>query len=137
MPFLFFDLARWEVRQSVASNAPGATLLFAREDWQARPFRALVCDEDVWFILDQTALGTSYLPVRSPETFLAVRHGSTRDRGHTWTQYGPSGLEEYLRDRPLREGGPEALVPEWALAVYREIQDELVGSSHPVIPPGG
>jgi hypothetical protein len=137
MPFLFFDLARWEVRQSIPTNAPGATLLFAREDWRERPFRALVCDEDVWFILDQTAIGTSYLPVRSPEVFLAVRHGGTRDRGHTWTQYGASGFEDYLRDRPLRPGGPEALLPEWALAVYCEIRHELVaGSSRPVRSPG-
>jgi glycosyltransferase involved in cell wall biosynthesis len=131
MPFLFFDLARWEVRQSIPTNAPGATLLFAREDWQERPFRALVRDEDVWFILDQFSIGTSYLPVRRPEVFMAVRHGGSADRGHTWRNYGVTGLEEYLRDRPLWKGGPESLLPSWALAVYRGIHDELVKRSSP------
>src|SRR5215216_5164074 len=28
MPFLFFDVARWEIRRSIDVNAPGATLLF-------------------------------------------------------------------------------------------------------------
>ncbi len=57
MPFLFFDVARWEVRRSIDVNAPGATLLFAREDWEARPFRPVRFDEDVWYLLDQLRRG--------------------------------------------------------------------------------
>jgi glycosyltransferase involved in cell wall biosynthesis len=133
MPFLFFDVARWEVRRSIAVNAPGATLLFAREEWEARPFRPVRYDEDVWFLLDQLRLGAAALPVRAPELFLAVRHqGVGRDRGHTWTHQGDGEqLEAYLARRPLREGGPEALLPDWALAFYRELRRELLGLAEP------
>jgi glycosyltransferase involved in cell wall biosynthesis len=128
MPFLFFDVARWEVRRSIEHNIPGATLLFAREDWQQRPFRALPRDEDVWFLLDQMRQGVSMLPVRALETFLAVRHaGARQDRGHTWTHQADGGaLETYLQDRPLYDGGPEALLPDWALAIYRDLRRELL-----------
>src|SRR5262249_17769531 len=98
MPFLFFDIARWEVRQSIDNNAPGATLMFAREDWQERPFRALPRDEDVWFMLDQHSAGSVVVPVRAPNIYLAVRHrGTGPDRGHTWThQSNGDILESYL-----------------------------------------
>ncbi len=130
MGFLFFDVARWEVRRSVEENAPGATLLFTREDWEEHPFRAVPRDEDVWFYLDQVRAGGSYVTVDAPETFLAVRHGGgLRDRGHTWTrQLDGQPLETYLLDRPLYEGGPEALLPAWAIGRYRELQEELVNA---------
>src|SRR5919197_2308128 len=67
MPFLFFDVARWEGQRSIPNNIPGATLLFTREDWGERPFRALPGDEDVWFLLDQARAGARLLPVRVPE----------------------------------------------------------------------
>jgi glycosyltransferase involved in cell wall biosynthesis len=126
--FLFFDVVRWEVRWSTDLNAPGATLLFAREDWQVRPFRPLSQHEDMWFISDQVRAGIVPLAVQAPETFLAVRHrGSRVNRGHTWThQRNGQPLEGYVRDRPLYKPGPEGLLPPWALAVYREIHDELV-----------
>ncbi len=126
--FLFFDVARWEVRWSTDRNVPGATLLFARDDWQACPFRPISQHEDMWFILDQVRAGIVPLAVRAPETFLAVRHrGSIVERGHTWThQRNGQQLEESLRDRPFYEPGPEALLPQWALAVYRELHHELV-----------
>src|SRR5262249_38026445 len=85
MGFLFFEVGRWEVRRSLENNVPGATLLFAREDWEERPFRALPQDEDVWFLLDQLRVGATALPVQAPEAFVAVRHRGGRDRGHTWT----------------------------------------------------
>ena len=47
MPFLFFELARWEIRRSIDLNVPGATLLFDRDDWRERLFRDLAWDEDV------------------------------------------------------------------------------------------
>ncbi|GEM_PF-1081386 len=138
MPFLFFDLARWEVRRSAAANAPGATLLFARDDWQERGFRAVRRDEDVWFVQDQTRAGVKLLPVRAPELFLAVRHrGSTRDRGHTWTHQGNGQiLEEYMAERPLHEGGPEELLPDWALEPYRELRRDLAATLVPGGAPG-
>jgi glycosyltransferase involved in cell wall biosynthesis len=129
MPFRFFDIGRWEVRQSVANSAPGATLLFSREDWQAVPFRGLPQDEDIWFLLDQLAAGSVALPVQAPETYLAVRHrGSLIDRGHTWThQSNGQTLESSLLGRALYEQTPEALLPSWALDVYRDLRREMRG----------
>jgi glycosyltransferase involved in cell wall biosynthesis len=136
MPFLFFDVAHWEVRRSVGNNIPGATLLFGRDDWQAQGFRALPRDEDVWFFLDQIRAGVTPLPVRAPEVFLAVRHrGGRRDRGHTWThQMSGQTLEDYLSERPLYDGGPEALLPDWALDVYRDLRRDLMGTARPPEP---
>jgi hypothetical protein len=131
MPFLFFDIARWEVRQSVDNNAPGATLLFSREDWLERPFRALPGDEDVWFYLDQCRLGAAVLAVRALELFLAVRHaGALQDRGHTWTHQGNGlVLEDYLQHRPVYKRSPEALLPDWAVERYRSLRGDLIASS--------
>ena len=127
MPFLFFDVSRWEVRRSIGNNMPGATLFFAREDWQERPFRAVRQDEDVWFLLDQTITGR-VRPVRALETYLAVRHDcAARERGHTWTHQGTGEtLEGYLQKRPLYEKRPEDLLPAWALPFYRRLRDELL-----------
>jgi glycosyltransferase involved in cell wall biosynthesis len=138
--FLFFDLARWEVRESVPNNIPGATLLFAREDWRERRFRALSQDEDVWFLLDQVGAGLALLPVQEREIFLAVRHrGGARDRGHTWTvQWDGQQLEEYLLDRPLHPGGPEELLPDWAIAAYQDLRRDLLAQdeleAQPAVP---
>lgn len=133
MPFMFFDLARWEVRRSLQVNIPGATLLFGRDDWEARKFRPVRRDEDVWFVLDQTQAGVKSLPVRAPELFLAVRHrGAGRNRGHTWTRQATGEtLEGYLAGRPLHEGGPESLLPAWALAAYRELRGDLLDDTRP------
>jgi glycosyltransferase involved in cell wall biosynthesis len=127
MGFLFFDVARWEVRRSTPENAPGATLFFEREIWEEHPFRGVPRDEDVWFYMDQVRHGSNCVTVDAPETFLAVRHsGSQRDRGHTWTrQLDGKRLETYMLDLPLHEGGPEALLPDWALTAYGELRDEL------------
>jgi hypothetical protein len=134
MPFLFFEVERWEVRQSLVNNLPGATLVFATEDWQHRRFRPLFQDEDMWFLRDQTRVGAVVLPVRSPgalDSFLAVRHHRTViDRGHTWTQQVDGRpLEEYLREeRPLYKS-PEELLPDWALGFYRDLRTELLAAS--------
>jgi glycosyltransferase involved in cell wall biosynthesis len=129
-PFLFFDVARWEIRKSVNRNAPGATLLFAREDWKAKPFRNLPQDEDVWFYQDQIRMGVSPLGVSKSEIFLAVRHqGAPRDRAHTWT-YQSDGrtMEEYLQDRPMSYT-PEDLLPGWAIASYRSLQRDILDAA--------
>jgi hypothetical protein len=133
MPFLFFDVARWEIRQSLVNNLPGATLVFAREDWVHRPFRPLFQDEDMWFLRDQVRNGAVVLPVRSPgslESFLAVRHRRLgTDRGHTWTQQVDGrSLETYLQqERPLYKS-PEQILPESALSFYRGLREELLAS---------
>lgn len=126
--FLFFELARWEVRRSGGNNAPGATLMFAREDWEQRPFRALFRDEDVWFLMDQIRQGLVALPVLALEHFLAVRHrGAAQDRGHTWThQRDSETLENYLEQRPLYHRRPEDLLPTWALDFYRRLHNEMM-----------
>jgi hypothetical protein len=115
-PFLFFDVARWEVRQSEQNNAPGATLLFTRHGWEERPFRPLFRDEDVWFLLDQLRCGAKVILVREPEAFVAVRHlGVVSDRGHAWThQHDGRTLEQSLDDRPLYQRKPEEFLPEFA-----------------------
>jgi glycosyltransferase involved in cell wall biosynthesis len=128
MGFLFFDVARWEVRRSTPENAPGATLFFMREQWEEHPFRGVPRDEDVWFYMDQIRHGGTCVTVDTPEMFLAVRHsGSSSDRGHTWTrQLDGQRLETYMLDLPLHEGGPESLLPTWAVERYRAIQADLV-----------
>ena len=129
--FLFFDLVHWEVRESVPRNIPGATLLFARDDWEERPFRALFNHEDVWYLLDQVRIGTRTLEVHNLDIFLAVRHGGMgSERGHTWTHQADGRLlEEYMSDRPLHHRQPADLLPEWALAIYRRLHEESVGAS--------
>jgi glycosyltransferase involved in cell wall biosynthesis len=140
-PFFFFDVASWEVHRADARSIPGSTLLFTREDWKERPFRALSSNEDMWFLEDQLKLGISPLPVRDPELFLAVRHsGSRRDRGHSWThQWYGEALETYLPRRPTYRT-PEALLPAWAIAAYRELQRDLLAVSAErlsrLVPPG-
>ncbi len=127
MPFLYFDVARWEVRRSVERNMPGATLMFSRDTWEERPFRGLPGDEDVWFFMDQARLGTAVVPVHAPETYLAVRHGGLADRGHTWRQQADGrALETYLLERDLYQNGPEALLPDWALQFYRGLRSEML-----------
>src|SRR5690349_21348169 len=57
-PFLFFDLAGWQIRRAKSAAGPGSTLLFARADWEHQPFRELPQDEDVWFVRDQCDAGS-------------------------------------------------------------------------------
>ena len=116
------------MRRSKPFNVPGASLIFSHADCLVRPFRALRQDEDFWFIVDQVRLGASMLPVEAPEQFLAVRHrGSRSDRDHTWTQQSDGRtLEVYLHERSLYPGGPDALLPEWALEAYRAVREELL-----------
>ncbi len=132
-PFLFFEVARWEVRRSVHNNVPGATLFFAHEDWRESPFRALPGDEDVWFFRDQLRLGSTPLAVRALEHYLAVRHrGMSGERGHTWVMQGDGQLlESYLQDRELYPGGPQALLPDWAHAFYAELRRDVLAAEKP------
>jgi len=136
-PFLFFDVARWEVRRSVEGNVPGASFLFPRLDWSEHPFRPIPGDEDVWFLMDQLRFGTVPVRVRAPELFMAVRHRDlARDRGHTWVnQSSGRSLEDDLLDRELYPGGPEALLPEWAIAFYETMRlESLPDISSPAAP---
>jgi glycosyltransferase involved in cell wall biosynthesis len=127
-PFLFFDLARWEIRQSEENNAPGATLLFTRHSWEERPFRPIFRDEDVWFLMDQLRCGANVILVRDTEAFTAIRHRDVAsDRGHTWThQHDGRPLENSLDDRPLYDRKPEEFLPEFALEIYREFRKEML-----------
>ncbi len=120
-PFRFFDLARWEVRQTPVGNVPGATLLFPRQDWRDHPFRPLPGDEDVWFFLDQIEHGSTAVRVPATDHYMAVRHrGLGTDRGHTWVnQWTGQALEEDLLELDIVPGGPDAHLPEWALEFYR------------------
>jgi glycosyltransferase involved in cell wall biosynthesis len=124
MPFLFFELGPWEVRQSRKNNVPGATLMFDRDDWREQPFRDLATDEDVWFFRDHRRKLFGFTAMRQIDAYLAVRHhGAGGNRGHTWIhQSGRLTLEQYLQSRPLHERQPADLLPEWALHAYREIR---------------
>lgn len=129
-PFLFFNVAAWEVRSSAVGNVPGATLVFRRQDWQDAPFRNLPGDEDLWFYQDHLRMGGVPLAIDRSEIFLAVRHrGSLRNRGHTWVnQWNNVSLETFLEERP-RYKRPEKLLPRWAVAFYRSVQAELLAVS--------
>jgi glycosyltransferase involved in cell wall biosynthesis len=122
-PFLFFDLARWEVRRSIRGHLPGATLLCPRDMWEDQPFRPLPTDEDVWFLLDHVRLGATTVAAAALETYLAVRHaGLGDDRGHTWTHQGTGqALDDFTRRLALHHR-PEDLLPDWALAEYQAIR---------------
>jgi ADP-heptose:LPS heptosyltransferase len=131
--FLFFDLARWEVRRSEEANVPGATLLFEREHWQEHPFRGTRGDEDAWFYLDHHRAGGVTVPVKARELYLAVRHrGAAGGRGHTWVYQAGALLDDHLLQRPLHPGGPEALLPAWALAEYRAVHRAMTAGGEPV-----
>lgn len=126
-PFLFFDVARWEIRRSRDRNVPGATLFFRRADWLLHPFRPLPGDEDLWFFLDQMEAHARSIAIDDPELFLAVRHrGSQQERGHTWvTQMDTRPLEDYLLERPLHARSPEKMLPGWAMSFYQDLRREL------------
>jgi glycosyltransferase involved in cell wall biosynthesis len=127
MGFLFFELKTWKLHESIENNAPGATLLFSKDDWSHRPFRPVPTDEDVWFYRDQIRAGALPLPILSRETYVAVRHrGHQGTFGHTWRfQLDGSTLEDYLTSRPEYDKRPEDLFPDWALDVYRSIHREM------------
>jgi glycosyltransferase involved in cell wall biosynthesis len=131
MPFLFFEVARWEIRESVQNNIPGATLLFTRDVWETRQFRPLFQSEDVWFIVDQLRAGATLLPVRARECFLAVRHrGSTGDRSHVWThQDHGATVEDHLLGLPKYSRRPEEMLPDGAIEVYRSLRRELLAAA--------
>ena len=120
-PFRFFNLPSWEVRQTPAGNVPGATLIFPRQDWLEYPFRSLPGDEDVWFFLDHMAHGATIARVPATEHYMAIRHrGLHTERGHTWVnQWTGQALEDDLLGLDLVPGGPEALLPRWAIEFYQ------------------
>jgi peroxiredoxin len=129
-PFLFFDVARWEIRRSLDRNVPGATLFFHRSDWALHRFRPLPGDEDLWFFLDQVRAGAVPVVIEQPELFLAVRHrGSRSERGHTWVNQSDNRpLEDFLLERPLHSRTPDRMLPPWARAFYRDLRAELLAS---------
>lgn len=72
----------------------------------------------------------------APESYLAVRHrGGARSRGHTWIRH-QSGrdLDQDIREKKLHPGGPEALLPDWALTFYRDFRGEMSGGISPAGP---
>jgi len=131
MPFLLFDLRRWQVRRSRDDGYAGATLLFSPADARAAPFRDGVTAVDRHFLDDQRDIGGVHLRVEALETFLAVRHGGgALARGHTWTHLtvGPR-VDDDLVQRPLYARGPEVLLPAWACARYQEVRAQLLAES--------
>lgn len=123
-PFLFFDLAAWELRRSQPHHLPGATLHFPRALWDERPFRPLFGDEDTWFLLDHQRRGAARLTCAARDTYLAVRHATIpADRAHTWThQMSGARLEEYTRTLAQDPRTPEDLLPAWAVMDYQRLR---------------
>jgi Glycosyl transferase family 2 len=128
-PFVFFDLQAWRTRIWEGGGTPGATLLFAKEDWRERPFRPISFLEDVAYVAEQVRLGVTPMPVWKPGGFVIVRHGGFGGRGHSWTRHvaGPA-VEDHIRALP-EYGTPETLMPEWAIARYRAIRATQGASS--------
>jgi glycosyltransferase involved in cell wall biosynthesis len=117
-PFLFFDLARWQIRRSVDPGVSGATLVFRLEDWRAVPFRPISRLVDAGFIEDQTTAGAELLRVHALESFLQVRH-----RDHIWKDEGDGfPFDEYLQALARYKQAPEALLPAWAKDQYARIR---------------
>jgi glycosyltransferase involved in cell wall biosynthesis len=128
-PFLLFEVASWDLRASRPGNIPGATLLFAREDWEAVRFRAVRSHEDLWFLMDLRRLGVELEAVDALEHFIAIRHrAQAGERGHTWT-HNPDGeaLETHMAQLAVHDAPPEALLPDWAVRFYRQLHAEAAG----------
>lgn len=123
-PFLFFDLAAWELRRSVTGHLPGSTLHFPRAVWEEQPFRPLFGDEDTWFLLDHQRRGAARLTCAARDTYLAVRHTTiSADRAHTWThQMSGSLLEDYTSTLERDPRPPDELLPAWAVADYQRLR---------------
>ncbi|MCA9879656.1 MAG: glycosyltransferase [Thermomicrobiales bacterium] len=123
-PFLFLDLAAWEIRRSAPNHLPGATLHFPRSLWDEQPFRPLFGDEDTWFLLDHQRRGATQLTCSARDTFLAVRHATiSADRAHTWThQISGTSLEDYTRTLDRDPRAPDGLLPAWAVAAYQRLR---------------
>jgi glycosyltransferase involved in cell wall biosynthesis len=120
-PYMFFDVTRWEIRSNRDNMFAGASLHFTRDAWRMTPFRGVARGEDMGFMLDQSRRRSRLVAVPGEEIFLAVRHGS-----HTWNRLDSGvSIDEHLAGCPLHEGGPEALLPEWALAFYRDLHERL------------
>jgi glycosyltransferase involved in cell wall biosynthesis len=126
-PFVFFDVGTWRTHIDESGCLPGATLLFAREDWAEAPFKPISVHEDMEFVNGQMDLGILPLPVYRPGMFVVVRHpDSSNDRGHSWMHVnGGRQLEHHLLRLP-RYRTPESLLPRWALPAYTAIQRDLL-----------
>jgi glycosyltransferase involved in cell wall biosynthesis len=126
---LWFDLERWRLLNWPMQEVAGGTLMFAREDWEERPFRPIQRSEDVWFVGDQMAAGVSPAVVESPETYVYVRHrGSATDRENMWAHwFDGQPVETYLRAQSQGSRAPATVFPEWARSAYRNLRRETDG----------
>ena len=133
-PVVSFDLSRWELRLAPGEGY-GGTFMFAREDWAARPFRALTGPEDTWFVLDQLRSGVSLLKVDVQESYLLVRHdGAGRGRGHTWNGADAAAAGRALGERPVHAGAADNVLPPWALRTYRGLRRRIHAVAGPAAP---
>jgi glycosyltransferase involved in cell wall biosynthesis len=131
-PFVFFDVGTWRTHIDESGCLPGATLLFAREDWAEAPFPPVSVHEDMGFVNGQMELGILPLPVYRPGLFVVVRHPeSSDDRGHSWMHVNSGRQLEHhlLRLPPYRT--PESLLPRWALPTYRAVRRDLLAGPRP------
>jgi glycosyltransferase involved in cell wall biosynthesis len=122
---LLFDLGRWELREAGESHLAGGTLLFARDDWQVLPFRAIPRAVDFWFVLDFTTAGARVLRLDAFGSYVQTRH----QIGHLFAaQSDGRTVEESMLELPRYAAGPESLLPEWTLAIYRRRHDQQLAA---------
>jgi glycosyltransferase involved in cell wall biosynthesis len=123
---LWLDLERWRVLKWPIEEVAGGTLLFAREAWEECPFRPIHRSEDVWFVGDQMTADVSPAVVESPGSYVYVRHnGSATDRENVWRLwFDGQPVDTYLRAQSKQERYPRAILPDWAVAAYREVRRE-------------
>jgi hypothetical protein len=79
-PLLFYELGRGRCYEHTFQLAepwqPGNSLLFARELWEARPFRAdRECGIDVLFVMDQLKACTESVIVNDAPLTVVMKHG--------------------------------------------------------------
>jgi hypothetical protein len=123
----WLDLERWRVLDPPppSDNPSGGTILFVREDWEKRPFRELRGSSDFWLLVDQMAAGVLAVPVQSMDTFMYVRHSAhARALAHVWTHWDMDrSLDDHLRGISSGYAAPETVLPDWALATYRDLRE--------------
>jgi peroxiredoxin len=121
---LWFDLAEWRILDWSNPDPSGGTLIFAREDWDRWPFRE--DGSDLWFVVDQLAAGVPAIPVYAPSHYLYVRHDACAvEADHIWSQWdAQSTTLQHLREISVEAADPATLLPDWAIASYRDLRQK-------------
>ncbi|GAC1445795.1 MAG: hypothetical protein NVSMB52_08360 [Chloroflexota bacterium] len=115
-----FDLARWELRQSPIRVLTGAAMMMSRLDATDIQYRDVPHGEDARLKQDLAENNGEQVTIPSGFRFIQVRHGR-----HTWQRMGQQLIEDVLPKWESCGETPEQVLPEWALAAYREIRQGI------------